>query len=292
MARVYGLLILGRHSGDMVPTITRLLAVLLVFFITAARADDSALCRAAISTAESGQRIPDAFLAAIARVESGRPDRQTGGLVAWPWTINAEGVGSFYTTKAEAVDAVRALQARGVRSIDVGCLQVNLLNHPDAFGSLEQAFDPAANASYAGRFLISLFDKMGSWPLAAAAYHSQTPTIGAAYQRRVLAEWAVPNEPGGGAVQSSPIQARHHQGASSPGGSGSDNAALTPRAAFPGGIPPGGIQSADASPAFGRAAPAAVHTAPVAGIAFTGRSLAAYRLIPTALALRPPRKSG
>ena len=32
----------------------------------------------------------------------------------WPWTINAEGVGSFYETKAAAIAAVRDLQARGL----------------------------------------------------------------------------------------------------------------------------------------------------------------------------------
>ncbi len=257
-------------------------AGLLAVAVSAAQADDSTLCRAAISATEASQKIPDAFLSAIARVESGRPDRQTGGLAAWPWTINAEGVGSFYASKAEAVDAVRALQARGVRSIDVGCLQVNLLNHPEAFGSLEQAFDPGSNASFAGHFLTSLFDRMGSWPLAAAAYHSQTPTIGAAYQRRVLAEWAVP-ELAGGARQQSPAMHAHA------GRAPVDAEPTQPASGAPTTQPPGA--QVDASPAFGRADLSTTRVAP-AGVAYTGRSLAAYRLIPTALALRMPRKSG
>ena len=45
-------------------------------------------------------------------------------------------------TRQQAVAAVQALQARGVRSIDVGCLQVNLMYHPIAFASLDDAFDP------------------------------------------------------------------------------------------------------------------------------------------------------
>ena len=267
----------------MIHIVRAALAALLVF-TAAARADDAMLCRSAISAVETTHRIPDAFLSAIARVESGRPDKQTNGLVAWPWTINAEGVGSFYATKAEAVDAVRALQARGVRSIDVGCLQVNLLNHPEAFGSLDQAFDPVANASFAGRFLMSLFDKMGSWPLAAAAYHSQTPTIGAAYQRRVLAEWAVPNQMGDGTGQSSAAHVRH-QGTASSGQMAADSTSPTPPA-------PQSMAGAEASPAFGRASSSAIRMAPAGGVTFTGRSLAAYRLVPTALAFRPLRKSG
>ena len=204
-----------------------------------------------------------------------------------PWTINAEGVGSFYATKAEAVDAVRALQARGVRSIDVGCLQINLMNHPEAFGSLEQAFDPNTNASYAGRFLISLFDKMGSWPLAAAAYHSQTPTIGAAYQRKVLAEWALPNQ--GAEVRSGepPVGHARHQGAGAP--AGADIARATN--SMPAVVQPS-ILAANASPAFGRSVASPIRIAPTPVGTFTGRSLAAYRLIPTALAFRAPPRSG
>lgn len=129
---------------------------------------------------------------AIARVESGRPDPRTGVVQPWPWTINAEGVGRFFDTKEQAIAAVLALQARGVRSIDVGCMQVNLLHHPFAFSSLEEAFDPLSNALYAGRFLAALYGQLASWPVAAAAYHSQTPELGAEYRRRVMIAWGRP----------------------------------------------------------------------------------------------------
>ncbi len=82
----------------------------------------------------------------------------------WPWTIDADGVGQFFATKAQAVAAVAALQAQGVRSIDVGCMQVNLMHHPDAFASLDQAFDPAANSAFAVRFLNALYRRTESWP--------------------------------------------------------------------------------------------------------------------------------
>src|SRR5689334_4281957 len=121
------------------------------------------LCRAAIAATERGSRIPEHLLAAIGRVESGRRDPETGQSHPWPWTINAEGQGYFYESKAQAVAAARALQARGVRSFDVGCMQVNMLHHPNAFASLEQAFDPQANAASAARFLTQLFDQTGDW---------------------------------------------------------------------------------------------------------------------------------
>jgi hypothetical protein len=81
------------------------------------------------------------------------------------------------------------LQAQGVRSIDVGCMQINLMHHPDAFTSLGQAFEPAANTAYAVRFLNMLYRRTGSWSKSIAAYHSETPQIAVDYQRRVLATW-------------------------------------------------------------------------------------------------------
>ena len=88
------------------------------------------LCRPAIAAAEQASAIPPQLLAAIGRVESGRRDPASGVMAPWPWTINAEGQGSFFDTKAQAIAAVQALQARGVQSIDVGCMQVNLMHHP------------------------------------------------------------------------------------------------------------------------------------------------------------------
>jgi hypothetical protein len=122
-------------------------------------------------------------------VESGRADPVSGRAVPWPWTINAEGAGRYFETKEAAVAATRALLASGVRSVDVGCGQVNLMHHPAAFATLDAAFDPASNAGYAARFLRSLRGSTGSWPYAAAAYHSQTPELGHAYAQRVKAAW-------------------------------------------------------------------------------------------------------
>ncbi|HTZ71280.1 MAG TPA: transglycosylase SLT domain-containing protein [Acetobacteraceae bacterium] len=151
-----------------------------------------ALCGPAITAAEDSFRLPPRLLEAIAQVESGRPDATTGRLQPWPWTINAEGQGAFFATEAHAIAAVRDLQARGVRSIDVGCLQVNLMFHPTAFNSLEQAFDPRANAMYAARFLNALYAVSNKWLSAIGDYHSQTAPLGDAYRRRVLALWHDP----------------------------------------------------------------------------------------------------
>ena len=143
-------------------------------------------CRQAIRAAERSAGLPDQLMAAIGHVESGRPDAQ-GVVQPWPWTINAEGEGHIFDSKADAIAAVKALQARGVQSIDVGCMQVNLLYHPHAFTSLDQAFDPVANANYAARFLTELYGQTHDWQQATALYHSATPELGADYQRKVAA---------------------------------------------------------------------------------------------------------
>lgn len=158
-------------------------------------------CEASIAIAERSAFLPLNLLGAIARVESGRFDRVTGGISPWPWTINAYGTGRFFASKDDAIQAVRDLQAQGVRSIDVGCLQVNLMHHPDAFASLEEAFDPDANAAYAARFLRSLYAESLDWAEAAGAYHSRTPEVAVPYRQRVLAAWekdgTVPSVPAG-----------------------------------------------------------------------------------------------
>lgn len=143
-------------------------------------------CARAIAAAEPGSGLPPGLLAAIARVETGRrgPD---GRIAPWPWSFNAAGEGRYAATRAEAVSEVRARLAAGTRSIDIGCMQINLLHHPDAFPSVDAGFDPAANVAYAVRFLRGLHAQTGDWAQATARYHSATPERGVIYHQRVMA---------------------------------------------------------------------------------------------------------
>lgn len=166
------------------------------------RPSPPALCEAAIAAAEQSARLPARLLAAIAITESGRFDAEKGFVRPWPWTINAEGAGQFFASKADAIGAVRVLQARGVRSIDIGCMQVNLYYHPNAFNSLDEAFEPHSNAAYAARFLNSLYASSGDWMRAIGSYHSETPVRGAAYRALVLARW---QQPGGMVPPTTPV---------------------------------------------------------------------------------------
>ena len=146
-------------------------------------------CRVAIDRTEQRQNIPRQLLTAISFVESGRSDPQTGEKIAWPWTVNNAGDGRYYDTKAQAIAAVKALWARGQRNIDVGCMQVNLMYHPEAFVDLEEAFDPEANVAYAASFLRQLREDSRSWSLAIANYHSATPERGQIYRKKVFDAW-------------------------------------------------------------------------------------------------------
>ncbi len=146
-------------------------------------------CLPGISAAEHRFALPPKLLQTIGIVESGRPDPASGRVAPWPWTINVGGTGLVFTTKAAAIQTVQGLQQAGVKSIDVGCMQINLMHHPDAFASLDEAFNPASNTQYGARFLTALYRETGNWPRAAAAYHSRTDDVGVPYETRVMAIW-------------------------------------------------------------------------------------------------------
>lgn len=163
---------------------------------------DWTACRAAIAIAEVEAGLPGGLLGAIARTESGRRDPATGQVEPWPWALNVEGAGFHANSRAEGIAHIGAWQARGSRSIDVGCMQINLMHHPAAFASLEAALDPLANARYAARFLRELHQRAGGdWGQAIARYHSATPERGEAYRQRVQAQI------GGGGIPATPIAA-------------------------------------------------------------------------------------
>ena len=98
----------------------------------------------------------------MAIAKSGRYDQQQKAVLAWPWTINAEGDGEIFPTKAAAIAKVKRLQAKGVQSIDVGCMQINLKHHPNAFANLETAFDPG-HIAYGAEFLRGRYEATKSW---------------------------------------------------------------------------------------------------------------------------------
>ena len=133
------------------------------------------ICAYAIDRAESGTSLPRELMTAISRVESGRWDPGRKELSAWPWTVTKGADGQYFPTKAKALAHIRKLQARGITNIDVGCMQINLRYHPDAFENLNAALDPVTNARYAASLLGRLFSEHRSWGEAVKRYHSSNP---------------------------------------------------------------------------------------------------------------------
>ncbi|WP_170418290.1 transglycosylase SLT domain-containing protein [Ruegeria atlantica] len=142
-----------------------------------ARVCDHAAQRAALS-----EGVPLDVMRAIARVETGRA--LDGALHPWPWTINVEGKGIWFTSEFEAKSYVFNIFKAGKRSFDVGCFQINYRWHGKAFRSIDAMFDPDENATYAAQFLKELYAELGSWNAAAGAYHSRTPALANAYMAR------------------------------------------------------------------------------------------------------------
>lgn len=149
----------------------------------------SRLCSQNFARVERELGIPKQLVQAISMSESGRWSDEARAVVPWPWTINAQGKGYYFDTMHEAVTFARRLQLKGVVSMDVGCMQVNLKHHPNAFASLTEAFNPASNVAYGAKFLRTNYDDLGNWQQAIAAYHSRGTQRGRDYYTLVRRNW-------------------------------------------------------------------------------------------------------
>lgn len=130
---------------------------------------------------EEEENIPKDLLKAISIQESYRP---------WAWTVAVNGKGYFFKTKKEAVDYVRTA-IKTERNIDIGCMQINMIHHKNAFRSFEEAFTPENNIRYAARFLRSLYEMANSWETAVERYHSANVEFNQPYKKRVFSIWAL-----------------------------------------------------------------------------------------------------
>jgi len=151
------------------------------------------LCKPATQAAERKYGVSPNLLRAISLTESGRWLPKEKANIAWPWTVASGSAGQFFPTKHQAIRHVQQLQAQGVRNIDVGCMQINLRYHPDAFNNLNEAFDPRHNTEYAADFLSRLFNEEKSWSAAAGRYHSSEPTKNMYYREKVMSYWNYAN---------------------------------------------------------------------------------------------------
>ena len=138
---------------------------------------------------EKSYDLPSKLLASVSITETGRFNQNIGEVRSWPWSVNHLGQPFYFNSKSEAIAFVASLIRKGHRSIDVGCMQVNLKYHPTAFSNLHQAFDPGSNIAYAAGLLKKHYLNHTSWVRAIAKYHSGETSRGKEYANRVLNVW-------------------------------------------------------------------------------------------------------
>lgn len=172
-----------------------MIRLFLLFFIIAlslkAHAADKEItesfkCSRLFSYFERKYRIPLDTLHSISLQETSKIHSRHKIRIVWPWTVNVEGQGYFFDSKKDAVLFVKKQLLAGKTSIDVGCMQINLKHHPNAFKSIEHAFDPVRNVAYGAEFLKSKYDQLGHWLQAIAHYHSATDELGSKYKQQVI----------------------------------------------------------------------------------------------------------
>lgn len=134
-------------------------------------------------------KIPKHLLRSISIIETGRWHNPSKMLLPWPWVINHAGTPYYFNTKKEAISKVKELLESGSTSIDIGCMQINLHHHPEAFLNLNQAFEPKDNIEYAANFLLRNYLQLQNWQKAIAYYHSQS-SDGDKYAKKVLKIWS------------------------------------------------------------------------------------------------------
>lgn len=152
-------------------------------------ATDHLLCEEQTRGFEKALAIPSNLLTAISLAETGKWNKKRKTYYSWPWTFGTQGKIHHTPSKDDAISRVRSLQAKGIKSIGVGCMQVNLFYHPKAFENLDAAFDPERNVAYAGNFLAALNQSTRSWPQATANYNSIKLSKNQAYLNKVLGLW-------------------------------------------------------------------------------------------------------
>lgn len=147
--------------------------------------NNSKQCNNYFSYVEDKHNIPQNLLRSISVVETGRWHKDAKLFFTWPWTVNQQGKSYYFSTKKEAIEAVKKMLKSGLTNIDIGCMQINLHHHPEAFLNLEEAFDPKMNIEYAANFLIKNYQILNNWSKAIAYYHSQN-SIGKLYADKVI----------------------------------------------------------------------------------------------------------
>src|SRR5262249_54411530 len=115
-----------------------LVAALFISSVTAAGAgtDRTPSCEREMARAAQRHGIPLGVLYAVGLTETGR----RGAL--HPYALGAEGRTVFAKNLDDAMATFEAMRHRGVKLIDLGCMQINHYYHGDKFDSVRAMFEP------------------------------------------------------------------------------------------------------------------------------------------------------
>ena len=137
---------------------------------------------------EKVYQLPENLLVSVALTESGKK-LKSGEFVAWPWTVNVKGIGKFFDSKDLVLRFVDTHLKQGKKNIDMGCMQVNYMYHPNAFTNLSLAFDPEENVKWSASLIKNLYHKYGSYKEAVGYYHSYRTLKKNKYSAKVFNTW-------------------------------------------------------------------------------------------------------
>lgn len=148
------------------PSICHRAALTLILSLATQGLSARETCEYAILKAASEYKIPVQILYAVGLTESGtRKGMQH-------LALNVAGRSVFPKSPDEALAVIRAERQRGVKLIDVGCMQINLHYHGANFSRVEEMLKPSRNVAYAARFLAELRTRHSTWTMAVARYHA------------------------------------------------------------------------------------------------------------------------
>jgi hypothetical protein len=144
-----------------------ILVCVAIFISSAAFANsDENICEAEMTRASAAYDVPLGVLYAVGMTETGRRG------MLHPYALNIAGRPHFARDAREALQVFERERRRGVRLIDLGCMQINHHYHGQEFESVAHMLDPVRNVEYAARFLRQLREREGNWTLAVARYHA------------------------------------------------------------------------------------------------------------------------
>ncbi len=131
-----------------------------------APAEELTICEREMRAAADEYGIPLGVLYAVGMTESG------GKKGLQPLAMNIAGKPYVAPSLAEGLARFDKERARGVKLIDLGCMQINHHYHGGRFASVAEMFDPHKNVQYAARFLNELRARHDTWTMAVARYHA------------------------------------------------------------------------------------------------------------------------